>query len=265
MNDRAKLKKTILSFFFLCLPILFSQTGLAATTPTMIIEEAKVAIEEARKAGAERVALDDFMAGQSWLSQAEKEYEARKSLLARTKRIVSSDQAKEEEIIYLGTVAKLKAMTAEAKAKTDTTLVQLKQAQRELADYQDAVENLKKKLAEGEKAKEAQAKADEERKALEEIKQQSCRTRSTEKEGTGGSPKESRRDGSLQTKGTRGMPFGTGHATLTKRTGAVGSKIEDRTTGRTAGQRGSRIKGLRGKAGDGKGRHCRLYRRKRRP
>jgi outer membrane protein OmpA-like peptidoglycan-associated protein len=174
MGDRAKLKKTMLSFLFLGLPILFSQTSLAATTPTMIIEEAKVAIEEARKAGADRVALDDFMAAKSWLSQAEKEYEARKSLLARTKRIVSSDQAKEEEIIYLGTVAKLKAMTAEAKAKTDTTLVQLRQAQRELGDYQDAIEILKKKLAEGEKAKEAQAKAEEERKALEEAKQKTA-------------------------------------------------------------------------------------------
>jgi outer membrane protein OmpA-like peptidoglycan-associated protein len=174
MGDRAKLKKTMLSFLFLGLPILFSQTSLAATTPTMIIEEAKVAIEEARKAGADRVALDDFMAAKSWLSQAEKEYEARKSLLARTKRIVSSDQEKEEEIIYLGTVAKLKAMTAEAKAKTDTTLVQLRQAQRELGDYQDAIEILKKKLAEGEKAKEAQAKAEEERKALEEAKQKTA-------------------------------------------------------------------------------------------
>ncbi len=174
MGDRAKLRKTMLSFLFLCLPILFSHTGLAATTPTMIIEEAKVAIEEARKAGADRVALDDFMAAKSWLSQAEKEYEARKSLLARTKRIVSSDQEKEEEIIYLGTVAKLKAMTAEAKAKTDTTLVQLRQAQRELGDYQDAIEILKKKLAEGEKAKEAQAKAEEERKALEEARQKTA-------------------------------------------------------------------------------------------
>ena len=170
MDDRAKLKKTILSFFFLCLPILFSQAGLAATTPTMIIEEARVAIEEARKAGADKIALDDFAAARSWLSQAEKEYEARKSFLARTKRIVSSDTEKEEEIIYLGTVAKLKAMTAEAKAKMNATLVQLKQAQRELGDYQDAVEVLKKKLAEGEKAKEAQAKAEEERKSLEEIK-----------------------------------------------------------------------------------------------
>ena len=174
MGDRAKLKKTMLSFLFLGLPILFSQTSLAATTPTMIIEEAKVAIEQARKAGADRVALDDFMAAKSWLSQAEKEYEARKSLLARTKRMVSSDQEKEEEIIYLGTVAKLKAMTAEAKAKTDTTLVQLRQAQRELGDYQDAIEILKKKLAEGEKAKEAQAKAEEERKALEEAKQKTA-------------------------------------------------------------------------------------------
>ena len=94
MGDRAKLKKTMLSFLFLGLPILFSQTSLAATTPTMIIEEAKVAIEEARKAGADRVALDDFMAAKSWLSQAEKEYEARKSLLARTKRIVSSTRKK---------------------------------------------------------------------------------------------------------------------------------------------------------------------------
>ena len=92
MGDCAQLKKTILSMSFLALQILFSQAAIAGTTPTMIIEEAKVAIEGARKAGAEKTALVDLQAAQTWLSQAEKEYEGRSSLLSRTKRLVSSDK-----------------------------------------------------------------------------------------------------------------------------------------------------------------------------
>ena len=154
--------------FFLCLGgLLFSPSmSGAATTPTMIIEEAKFAIDQARKAGAEKVALDDLMAARSWLSQAEKKYEEKKGILSR----LTSSDAKDQEILYLGAMAKAKAMTAEAKAKKSAVLAVLKDGRRELADYQNAIEAMKKKMAEVEKARLVQAKAEEERKALEEVK-----------------------------------------------------------------------------------------------
>jgi len=151
--------------------LLFSPTMTwAATTPTMIIEEARFAIEQARRAGADKVALDDLTAARSWLSQAEKEYEAKKGILSR----LTSSDAKDQEILYLGAMAKAKAMTAEAKAKKSTTLAALKEDRRELADYQNAIDALKKKMVEVDKARQVQAKAEEERKVLEEVKRKAA-------------------------------------------------------------------------------------------
>ncbi len=163
-------KARIQFFLFMGFTLFFPSVTPAATTPTMIIEEAKFAIDQARRAGADKVALDDLMAAKSWLSQAEKEYEAKKGFLSR---FISSD-AKDQEIIYLGTMAKLKAQTAEAKAQKSTILTSLKDSRRELADYQNAIEAMKKKLAEVEKAREIQAKAEEERKALEEVRRKAA-------------------------------------------------------------------------------------------
>ncbi len=164
------LQGRILSLFFLLVGIFFFSPldVYAATTPTMIIEEAKYAVEQARKAGADKIAVDDYLASKSWLSQAEKAYEARKSLFSRSTR------AKEEEILYLGAMSKLKAMTAEAKAKKARASAELKDSQRELADYRNALEVMKTKTAEVEKAREAQAKLEEERKSLEEIKRKTA-------------------------------------------------------------------------------------------
>jgi hypothetical protein len=157
------------SFLFILILGLFFVSPLlarAATTPTIIIEEAKFAIDQARRAGADKVARDDFMAAKSWLSQAEKEYEAKKGFFSR----LGSSDAKDQEIIYLGAMAKLKAMAAEAKARKSTTLTALKEGRRELADYQNAIEALKQKDLEVEKARQVQAKAGEERKSLEEVR-----------------------------------------------------------------------------------------------
>ena len=148
----------------------------AAVTPTMIIEEAKFAIEQARKAGAEMKALDDLAAAKSWLSRAEKEYAAGKTLFSKAKKMVLEDKAREEEIIYLGTMAKLKAMTAEAKSRKAEISEKAKAAQRDLSDYQGAAALLSKKSAEAEKAKEIQAQAQSERKELEEAKRKAAET-----------------------------------------------------------------------------------------
>ncbi|NWF57610.1 MAG: OmpA family protein [Syntrophaceae bacterium] len=170
MNSSFTRKMQALFLLFLGSSLVFLSKASAATTPTMIIEEAKFAIDQARRAGADKEALDDLVAARSWLSQAEKEYEAKKGFLAR----LTSSEAKDREIIYLGTMAKLKAQTAEAKAKKVSVLTSLKDSRRELSDYQNAVEVMKKKLAEVEKAREIQAKAEEERKALEEVRRKAA-------------------------------------------------------------------------------------------
>jgi outer membrane protein OmpA-like peptidoglycan-associated protein len=122
----------------------------AAETPTMAIEEAKFAVEQALRAGAERKAAADLATAKSWLSQAEKEYEARKSFFSRTRRMVSSDKAKEDEIIYLATMAKIKGQIAEAKAKRDGVSSELKETQGDIANYKSTLEILKKTIAEAE-------------------------------------------------------------------------------------------------------------------
>jgi exonuclease VII large subunit len=160
-------RKKLFSLLFLGLMAFFSVEARAAETPTMAIEEAKFAVEQARKAGAEQKAAGDLAAAQSWLSQAEKEYEARKSFLSRTRRMVSSDQAKEDEIIYLAMMAKIKGQIAEAKARKDALLAERKQTQGDIANYKSTLEVLKKNVAEAEKAREVQAKAEAERKELE--------------------------------------------------------------------------------------------------
>jgi len=142
-------------------------------TPTQYIEEAKLTIDQARQAGAEQEALDDFAAAKSWLLQAEKSYNDSKSVVsilstAKTKK------AKEEEVVFFATMAKLKAMIAAAKAKRSTTIAELKDTQKDLADYQSAFAVLKEKIEEADKAKEVQAKAEAERKQLAEDKRRAA-------------------------------------------------------------------------------------------
>jgi len=174
MAKKIQLFGKILSLLFLGLISLLPLAASAAETPTMAIEEAKFAIDQARKAGAEQRAYDDLSAAKSWLSRAEKEYAETKSFFSRAKKMVSTDKAKEEEIIHLATMAKIKAMTAEAKSRKAGALTELQDVQKELSDYQSALAIFKQKLAEGEKAKEAQAKAEAERKELKEAKRKAA-------------------------------------------------------------------------------------------
>ena len=126
----------------------------------MVIEEAKFAIDQARKTGAEQKAYDDLAAAKSWLARAEKEYTESRSLFARLST-EKTQKARDDEIIYLATMAKIKAAVAENKAKKDTQLKELQDTRKDLADYQGAIAVLKKKLEEVENAKEVQAKAEE--------------------------------------------------------------------------------------------------------
>ena len=158
--------RKMLSILLWGLIILLPLTVLAEETPVMVIEAAKTAIDQARKAGAEQQAVDDLSAAKSWLSQAEKAYEAANSIMAMVST-AKMKRAREEEVIYLATMAKIKGLTAEAKAKEQTTAAKLKETQKDLADYQSAIAVMKEKLREAENAKEIQAKAGAERKHLE--------------------------------------------------------------------------------------------------
>jgi outer membrane protein OmpA-like peptidoglycan-associated protein len=166
-----KIRLVILGTLLLGFTFLFSPLAPAGETPTMVIEEAKFAIEEARKAGADRIALDDYQAAKSWLSQAEKDYDEAKSFLSRMS-LEKTRKAKEEEIMYLGNMAKLKAMTAESKAKKNAVVLKLKEDQQDLTDYENAIVVLQNKLEEVRKAREVQAKAEAEMKQLETSKRQ---------------------------------------------------------------------------------------------
>jgi hypothetical protein len=79
---------SVLSLGFLIFGVSHSEAG---ETPTMVIEEAKFVIEEARKAGGDRIAADDCHAAKLWLAQAEKEYaealEQEKAMIAETNHI----------------------------------------------------------------------------------------------------------------------------------------------------------------------------------
>ncbi|MFH1758809.1 MAG: OmpA family protein [Pseudomonadota bacterium] len=173
MDKEIHLVRKISFFFFLGLIVFLPMMVLAGETPTMVIEEAKFAIDQARKAGAEQKAYDDLSAAKSWLARAEKEYEDARSFFSRMSTS-KTQKAKDDEIIYLASMAKIKAIIAENKAKKDALLKDLQDTRKDLADYQGTIAVLKKNLEEAQKAKEIQAKAEAERKELEEAKRQAA-------------------------------------------------------------------------------------------
>ncbi len=139
----------------------------ATGSPATGIEEAKAAIENARQAGAEKLAQDDMTQARSWLAQAESEYARSRSLLSRSMKLIISDEAKIQEIQYLATMARITGQIAEAKARKAGVAAELKNAQKDLADYQAAVDLLNKKSAEAEVASKVKAQAEAEQKKLE--------------------------------------------------------------------------------------------------
>ena len=161
-------KFRILNYFsiiILGLIILVPAAVMAAETPLMSINAAKSAIEQAQRAGAEQQALDDLSAAKSWLALAEKAFAAANSVMAMVSTS-KTKKAKEEEVIYLATMAKIKALTAEAIAKKFTTAAKLKDTMKDLSDYQSTIVVMKDKQQQAEMAKEVQARAEAERKHL---------------------------------------------------------------------------------------------------
>lgn len=135
--------------------------GLAQDAPSQFVEAAKTVIEQARKAGAEKEAADDLAAARSWLAQAEQANSVFNNLLTMV-MTAAMKKAREDEIVYFATMARIKGLTAEAKAKRAATTADLKSAQKTLSDYQNALA-----VANARREASGQAKAEADLKELE--------------------------------------------------------------------------------------------------
>jgi len=155
----------------LALLVLFPFPVLSAEQVPAALDEAKAAIEQARMAGAEKSAPDDITQAKSWLAQAEKQQAESQSILSRTMKLVKSNEAAVRDVVYLASMAKVKAQIAEAKSRRIAAAAELKDTRKDLADFQSSLEIMKKKQALADAAKTVQAKADAERKELEKSKQ----------------------------------------------------------------------------------------------
>ena len=124
----------------------------AQETPNQAISVAKAAIEQAVKAGASKDATDDLATANAWLAEAEKT----NSLIGAVVSMAISDEAKKnraDEIVYLASMAKIKAQTAEAKAKKQAILMATQKVQKDLDGFTGALALTKSKQDEVNKLK----------------------------------------------------------------------------------------------------------------
>ena len=112
----------------------FAIASYAQETPNQAISVAKAAIEQAVKAGASKDATDDLATANAWLAEAEKT----NSLIGAVVSMAISDEAKKnraDEIVYLASMAKVKAQTAEAKAKKQAIVMTTQKVQKDLDGF----------------------------------------------------------------------------------------------------------------------------------
>lgn len=124
----------------------------AQETPNQAISVAKAAIEQAVKAGASKDATDDLATANAWLAEAEKT----NSLIGAVVSMAISDEAKKnraDEIVYLASMAKVKAQTAEAKAKKQAIVMATQKIQKDLDGFLGALALTKSKQDEVNKLK----------------------------------------------------------------------------------------------------------------
>ena len=124
----------------------------AQETPNQAISVAKAAIEQAVKAGASKDATDDLATANAWLAEAEKT----NSLIGAVVSMAISDEAKKnraDEIVYLASMAKVKAQTAEAKAKKQAIVMTTQKVQKDLDGFLGALALTKSKQDEVNKLK----------------------------------------------------------------------------------------------------------------
>ena len=116
----------------------FAMASYAQETPNQAISVAKAAIEQAVKAGASKDATDDLATANAWLAEAEKT----NSLIGAVVSMAISDEAKKnraDEIVYLASMAKVKAQTAEAKAKKQAIVMTTQKVQKDLDGFLGAL------------------------------------------------------------------------------------------------------------------------------
>jgi stage V sporulation protein SpoVS len=113
-------------------------TSFAQETPSQAIISAKAAIEQAIKAGANKDAVDDLATANSWLAEAEKTNSVINAVVTLTVT-EEARKARSEEIIYLATMAKIKAQTAEAKAKKQSVMASTQRVQKDLDGFTGAL------------------------------------------------------------------------------------------------------------------------------
>jgi hypothetical protein len=131
---------------------LFAAVSYAQETPNQAISVAKAAIEQAVKAGASKDATDDLATANAWLAEAEKA----NSLIGAVVSMAISDEAKKnraDEIVYLASMAKVKAQTAEAKAKKQAIVMATQKVQKDLDGFLGALALTKSKQDEVNKLK----------------------------------------------------------------------------------------------------------------
>jgi hypothetical protein len=131
---------------------IFAMASYAQETPNQAISVAKAAIEQAVKAGASKDATDDLATANAWLAEAEKT----NSLIGAVVSMAISDEAKKnraDEIVYLASMAKVKAQTAEAKAKKQAIVMATQKIQKDLDGFLGALALTKSKQDEVNKLK----------------------------------------------------------------------------------------------------------------
>ena len=133
---------------------------LAQQTPAQAVEAAKNALDQAIRAGGEKEAPDDIEAAKGWLSQATAATSVGSTVVTMT-QTNEVRKLREDEAIYLATMARLKAMSASAKAQRVSIALATRRVQRELDDFQGAIMIAKTRQEEAEKARADLARANQ--------------------------------------------------------------------------------------------------------
>ena len=144
----------------------FAMASYAQETPNQAISSAKTAIENAIKAGANKEAVDDLATANSWLAEAEKTNSVINAVVTLT-ITEEARKARSEEILYLASMAKIKAQTAESKAKKQSIMLTTQMIQKDLDGFLGALALTKNKQDEVNKLKAELEKASASTKELE--------------------------------------------------------------------------------------------------
>jgi hypothetical protein len=143
---------------FACLLTPFPSLSYAQETQAKSIGLAKIAIEQAINAGKQKDTPDKLSSAKLWLSEAEKS----NSIVNNLPTIVVPKDIKKsrnEETIYLASMAKIMAQTAEAKAKRQTSIVAYQKVQKDLDGFLGALTLAKNRQDEVNKLKAEHDKA----------------------------------------------------------------------------------------------------------